>query len=114
MPFAELGVETLPVVAPGELVDELACVGWVFDLIERVVADLGEGEHTVAQVGGEAGDVAREEVAAALVCLRLDAGEGCEGGAAAAAGGAEGVVVDEVGELGAEGGGEVLAVREVS
>ena len=111
--LAELGVEALPVVAPGELVDELAGVRGRVDEIERVVADLGEGEDAMTEVGGESCDVAGEEVAAALVGARLDEREGFEGGVAAAAGGADRGVVAEVREHGAEGGCEVLPVGEL-
>ena len=64
---AQLAPHPLPEVAPAQLIDQLAPVIAVADPLEHGIAHLRQGEHPMADVGGETGDGSVEVVAAAAV-----------------------------------------------
>ncbi len=100
--IAKFGIESLPVVAPGELVDELACLSWLLRLLECVVADLRKRQDAMAEIGREPGDVARDEVARTRIRLRLDLRQHFESGCASAPRRTEGGISFKVREQGLE------------
>ena len=72
---ADVGVDALPVVAPGQFVDELLPLIGVFDAIPDGITHLGEAEYAVADIGAEARDGAIEGIAGSGVADWVDGSE---------------------------------------
>ena len=87
--IAEVAPHPLPEVAPAQLVDQLAALVAAANALEHGVTHFRQAEHTVADVGGQAGHRAFEVIAAFGVTPGVDPTECCLRGVSTSAQSAE-------------------------
>ena len=79
-------IEPLPVIAPGQFLNEFLSLFRVRDRGERGIADLVEAEDAMPDIGRQAGYSAIEMVATGGIGARVDGGKRCFGCGAATSG----------------------------
>src|SRR6476469_1962776 len=50
-PVAQLGVQSLPIIPPTQLVDKFHCLFWMPHLLQHGIPDFGNTQYAAAQIG---------------------------------------------------------------